>query len=94
MCLTCGCRDYFNDHGDERNITMDRLQNAAHAAGVTVPEALANMQRGVSDALRGMTDWTSAGGDATTLVLDNYAEPEWEEEEGTGERGQARGNRR
>jgi len=80
MCLTCGRADYFNDHGDERNITMDRLQNAAHAAGITVPEALANMQRAVSDALHGMTDWTSAG-DATGLVLGNYAEPQWEDEE-------------
>lgn len=80
MCLTCGNGQYFDDHGDERNITMDRLQNAAHAAGITVPEALANMQRGVSDALHGMTDWTSAG-DATGLVLGNYAEPQWDDED-------------
>jgi hypothetical protein len=83
MCLTCGCGEYFNNHGDERNITMDTLQHAAHAAGITVPEALANMQRGVSDALHGMTDWSSAG-DASSLVLDNYAEPEWEEKNDEG----------
>ena len=76
MCLTCGCGEYFNEHGDDRNITMDRLQHAAHAAGITVPEALAHLQRGVSDALRGMTDLNGSDSDATSLVLDNYAEPE------------------
>ncbi len=83
MCLTCGCGDYFNDHGDPRNITMDTLQHAAHAAGITVPEALANLQRGVSDALHGMTEWSGASGDATNLVLGNYAEPEWDKGSGT-----------
>ncbi|MBA3945878.1 MAG: hypothetical protein H0X37_15080 [Herpetosiphonaceae bacterium] len=59
MCLTRGdCEDLFSNHGDPRNITMTMLQAASHAAGITVSEALANMQRSVTKALTGMTDWT------------------------------------
>lgn len=75
MCLTRGdCDDLFTDHGDPRNITMTALQDAANAAGITVPEALANIQKGVSKGLRGMTDWTGDQQNAGSLVLDNYAE--------------------
>ncbi len=75
MCLTCGSDDLFNDHGDSRNITMQNLQDAANASSITVPEALRNIQRGVSQGLRGMTDWTGGQQDAGGLVMDDYAEP-------------------
>lgn len=75
MCLTRGdCEDVFTDHGDPRNITMTALQDAANLAGITIPETLGNIQKGVSKALRGMTDWTGDQNDAQALVLDNYAE--------------------
>jgi hypothetical protein len=75
MCLMRGdCDDLFSDHGDPMNITMGDLQNAANAASITVPEALANMQRGVSKGLRGMTDWTGDQEGGASLVLGNYAE--------------------
>ena len=73
MCLTRGgCESVFDDHGDPRNITMEVLQTAANSAGITVPEALSNIQKGVSMALRDMTDWT--GGQQDRLVVGNYAE--------------------
>lgn len=74
MCLTRGdCEDVFDNHGNPLNITMQNLQDAANAASITVPEALGNMQRGVSRALRGMTDWTGDQQGGSSLVLDNYA---------------------
>ena len=75
MCLTCGSDDLFTNHGDPRNITMQHLQDAANASSITVPEALRNIQRGVSQGLRGMTDWTGGQQDADALVMDAYAEP-------------------
>lgn len=75
MCLSRGdCENVFDDHGDPRNITMTMLQDAANTASITVPEALRNIQRGVSEALRGMTDWTGDQQGGGSLVLDNYAE--------------------
>lgn len=43
MCLTCGCRQPFADHGDGRNITYDDLAAAADAAGISPDEAAANL---------------------------------------------------
>jgi hypothetical protein len=75
MCLTRGdCQDVFDDHGDPRNITMAAIQNASNVASITVPETLSNIQKGVSRALRGMTDWTGDQQGGSSLVLDNYAE--------------------
>jgi hypothetical protein len=54
---------------------MRTIQDAANAASITVPETLGNIQRGVSKGLRGMTDWTGAQQDATSMVLDSYAGP-------------------
>ena len=77
MCLSRGdCEDLFDNHGDPRNITMSTIQDAANLAGITVPEALSNIQRGVSKGLRGMTDWTGDQADARAMVMDNYAEPQ------------------
>ena len=56
MCLSRGdCENLFDNHGDPRNITMRSIQDAANAAGITVPEALRNIQRDVSIGLTGMT---------------------------------------
>ena len=75
MCLSRGdCDNLFDNHGDPRNITMTTIQDAANSAGITVPEALRNIQRGVSTGLTGMTDWTGSQSDGG-MVMDNYAEP-------------------
>lgn len=55
---------------------MSTIQDAANSASITVPEALGNIQRGVSNGLRGMTDWTGDQADASAMVMGNYAEPQ------------------
>jgi hypothetical protein len=44
MCLTCGCGEPNDDHGDSRNIVMQELKDAADAAEVSVDEAARNLQ--------------------------------------------------
>ena len=44
MCLTCGCGEPNDNHGDGRHIIMDDLNNAADAADVSVDEAARNLQ--------------------------------------------------
>ncbi|MGH2677218.1 MAG: hypothetical protein ACRDHB_02505, partial [Actinomycetota bacterium] len=44
MCLTCGCGEPNDDHGDSRHIVMDELKAAAEAAEVSVDEAAGNLQ--------------------------------------------------
>src|ERR687886_1104462 len=76
MCLSRGiCQNLFDNHGDPRNITMQTIQDAANAAGITVPEALGNIQRGVSIGLTGMTDWTGAQDDEQGMAMDRYFNP-------------------
>lgn len=43
MCLTCGCHRPTATHNDQRNITIDDLEAAAAAAGITPPEAVENV---------------------------------------------------
>lgn len=43
MCLTCGCGEPDDDHGDGRHITMADLQAAAEAADITPEEAADNI---------------------------------------------------
>jgi len=42
-CWTCGCDDLESDHGDGANIATDALQAAADAAGIELPQAVANI---------------------------------------------------
>ncbi len=43
MCISCGCGEPNDDHGDSRNITLDDLNQAAAAAGTTRDRVLQNM---------------------------------------------------
>ena len=45
MCASCGCADLSNDHGDPKNITIETLQQAAEAGGVTLKEVAENLRR-------------------------------------------------
>ncbi len=47
MCMTCGCSEWDNDHGDPKNITYHRLVDAAEAGGVTIEEAARHLHEGV-----------------------------------------------
>lgn len=44
MCLTCGCGEPHNDHGDAANITYEDLKKAADAVQISVQEAAKNLQ--------------------------------------------------
>lgn len=58
MCISCGCHEHDNDHGDTNNIVLDeakqvggpenfgeeRLQRAADAANITLDDARKNVQ--------------------------------------------------
>ena len=47
MCVSCGCGKLNDNHGDERNITIDQIQKAASAAGFSPSDVVKNMQKGV-----------------------------------------------
>lgn len=52
MCVSCGCGEGFDDHGDADNVTVSRLrddltdeelQRAANAQGISVEEVRRNI---------------------------------------------------
>lgn len=48
MCVSCGCRQLDESHGDDRNITMDDLEQAAEAAGLGVGDVIENIRESAS----------------------------------------------
>jgi hypothetical protein len=53
MCLDCGCGKPNDDHGDKRHITMNQINDAAKASGISPQEAMQNIQRGFQQAQGG-----------------------------------------
>ncbi|HEX8100805.1 MAG TPA: hypothetical protein VF660_11470 [Actinomycetota bacterium] len=47
MCVTCGCGEPHEDHGDPANITYEQLKKAADAAEISVDDAVKNIQETV-----------------------------------------------
>lgn len=59
MCVSCGCHEYTDDHGDKNNIVLDevkqvggpeqvspdRFQKAADAANISLDAARENTQK-------------------------------------------------
>lgn len=43
MCLSCGCHERYESHGNAANITMADLAAAAEAAGISPAEAAENI---------------------------------------------------
>jgi hypothetical protein len=43
MCMSCGCGVADAAHGDERHITLDDLEAAANAVGITLDEVIRNI---------------------------------------------------
>ena len=43
MCLSCGCGEPDDNHGDPRHITAEMLEAAAEAAEITPEEAANNI---------------------------------------------------
>ncbi|HEY7349901.1 MAG TPA: hypothetical protein VH599_16405 [Ktedonobacterales bacterium] len=48
MCVSCGCGQVNDDHGDDRNITMKDMRSAAQAADIDVQTAARNIQQAMS----------------------------------------------
>jgi hypothetical protein len=47
MCLSCGCGKPNDNHGDQRNITLDDLDQAGQASGTTRDQVVQNIASGV-----------------------------------------------
>lgn len=50
MCLDCGCGKPNDTHGDDRHITLQQLEQAAKASGISVQEAAQNILTGARQA--------------------------------------------
>lgn len=62
MCISCGCKNPEDSHGDQRNITVASLNQAATAANLTVQDVIRNLERGSRElASGGIPDHQSAG---------------------------------
>jgi len=46
MCVSCGCGEPNERHGDDRHITQDDLNAAAEAAGISAAEVAQNIAAG------------------------------------------------
>jgi hypothetical protein len=46
MCLSCGCGEPNEKHGNPANITLDDLKKAAQAAGIETEQAADNIHDG------------------------------------------------
>jgi hypothetical protein len=43
MCMSCGCGEPDNDHGNPDHITRERMDRAARAAGTDIEQAADNI---------------------------------------------------
>ena len=53
MCLSCGCMEPDNGHGDQRYLVMQDIVDAADADAAPVEQAWQNMQETMSRVLTG-----------------------------------------
>lgn len=47
MCASCGCGQVNESHGNADHITMDGLERAASAAGISTTQVVENLQASV-----------------------------------------------
>jgi hypothetical protein len=62
VCLSCGCGSPNDSHGDPAHITLDVLERAATAAGISSDDAVRNIQHGIGASDQG----ASIAGDGST----------------------------
>jgi hypothetical protein len=53
MCISCGCGKPREDHGDPRHLTMQDIDAAASAAGISPQEVAANINKSISGQQKG-----------------------------------------
>jgi hypothetical protein len=70
MCISCGCGEPDEQHGDERNLTMRQVEDAAEAAGISPQAVAAN----VSEAVNGVPE--DGYGDRATTRMDGENRPD------------------
>ncbi len=58
MCMSCGCGEPDNDHGNPDHITRAQMQRAASAAGVDIEQAADN----IHDSARTLTGKAGSSG--------------------------------
>ena len=79
MCLSCGCHERYESHGNPDNITMDDVRAAASAAGITPEEVVENISAGLErssplgSTTRGVDP--AAGTDVDTLLSTGEVTP-------------------
>jgi len=44
MCVSCGCGEVHDNHGDSRHLTIEDLEQAAEAANLTIDQVVQNIQ--------------------------------------------------
>jgi hypothetical protein len=49
MCLSCGCGEPHENHGNEDNITYEDLKKAADSEGITIEQAADNIKAGLAN---------------------------------------------
>ena len=49
MCLSCGCGEPHEDHGNEDAITYEDLKKAADSEGITVEQAADNIKASLAN---------------------------------------------
>lgn len=49
MCLSCGCGQPNENHGNNDHITMPDLKKAALASNISIKEAARNIQKGAEE---------------------------------------------
>jgi hypothetical protein len=49
VCLSCGCGEPHDDHGNPDNITYDDLVKAAAAESLTVDQVRQNLMEGLEE---------------------------------------------
>jgi hypothetical protein len=47
MCVSCGCGEIHDDHGDSRHLTRQDILRAADAAGLSVEQVGRTIQAGM-----------------------------------------------
>jgi hypothetical protein len=53
MCISCGCGAFEDKHGDERNITLTELKDAAAAANINMGQLSRNIHSGLVTVMSG-----------------------------------------
>lgn len=44
MCMSCGCGEPYDDHGNSDNIVFDDIKKAADAEGISTEQAVENIK--------------------------------------------------